>query len=163
MAKNKRSIALDEEMEKELKVMVVLGLKLAPIMASTLHERMKDKCIVKGKVSTFSPSDRVTLIEKYRLIQLGQADIEDTEEKANYGTVAYYKSRNQKLNAALDDKKSQLSKNVGLLAAFVQHVESTTPIKIEELLYPELSRDGIFNPLSVANPPNNNYDEDITF
>lgn len=130
MAKNARSIKLDRAIEEELKIMLALGIEKAPISASTLHDRLLKKGVIKGKLSTLT--SRKDMIEEYRYQQMSVSNVEDDEVK--YGTVKYYKTRNQKLIARVSELNTQLSENTTALAEIIKRVESQTPIKVEDLI-----------------------------
>jgi len=128
--KNSRSIKLDNAIEAELKIMLTLGLDKAPISATTLHERLLDKRIIKGKISTLTA--RSGMIDEYKFQQRAAHDIAKDEPK--YGTVEYYKARNQTLIADNSELKSQLSANTAALEAIIKNVESKSAVKVEDLV-----------------------------
>lgn len=132
MAKNARSIKLDNAIEAELKIMLTLGLDKAPISATTLLDRLLAKGVVKGSLSTLSAKGRQDMIAEYRYQQLSASDISEIEPK--YGTVDYYKERNQKLMAANSELNRQLSANTAALDAIIKNVESKSVVKVEDLV-----------------------------
>ena len=133
MAKNTRSIALDNAIETELKMMLELGLTEAPISAKTLHSRLKSKGIINGQLSTLSKPDRIELIQKYKAKQIEKSGIDEVVEYT-YGSVNYYKAQNKKLRVELAVNKSQLSGYTANLIEIINRVESQTPVKVEDLL-----------------------------
>ncbi|MBL4761459.1 MAG: hypothetical protein JKY93_02015 [Gammaproteobacteria bacterium] len=128
--KNARSIKLDNAIEAELKIMLTLGLDKAPISATTLHERLLAKRIIKGAISTLTP--RSDMIDEYSFQQRAAHDIAKDEPK--YGTVEYYKARNQKLIADNSELNRQLSANTAALDAIIKNVESKSAVKVEDLV-----------------------------
>ncbi|NQZ92048.1 MAG: hypothetical protein HRT97_06860 [Moritella sp.] len=136
MAKNARSIKLDSAIEAELNIMVDLGIENAPISATTLHGRLKAKGVLKGKLSTLSTDDRKKMIAESLYQQM--SDIEKDEDKdedgPKYGTVGYYKARNQKLISNVSKLNTRLSANTAALAEIIRRVESQTPVKVEDLI-----------------------------
>jgi hypothetical protein len=135
MAKNARSIKLDNAIEAELKIMLTLGLDKAPISATTLLNRLLAKGVVKGSLSTLSAKGRKDMIAEYRYQQLSASDISEIEEIGpKYGTVDYYKERNQKLRAANSELNRQLSANTAALGEIIKNVESKSVVKVEDLV-----------------------------
>lgn len=128
--KNARSIKLDNAIEAELKIMLTLGLDKAPISATTLHERLLAKGIIKGAISTLTT--RSDMIDEYSFQQRAARDIAKDEPK--YGTVEYYKARNQKLIADNSEINRQLSANTAALDAIIKNVESKSAVKVEDLV-----------------------------
>jgi hypothetical protein len=128
--KNARSIKLDNAIEDELKIMLTLGLDKAPITASTLYKRLIAKEVIKGAISTLTP--RSKLIDEYSFQQKEAHGIAKDEPK--YGTVEYYKARNQKLIADNSELKRRLSANVAALDAIIKNVESKSAVKVEDLV-----------------------------
>jgi hypothetical protein len=134
MAKNARSIKLDKAIEAELKIMLTLGVEKAPISPTTLLARLKAKEITSGGLSTLTAKNRKDMIAEYRYQQMSNSDINASEVKHKYGTVEYYKARNQTLIAEVSELNSKLSKNTAALVAIIKMVESTTPLKVESLI-----------------------------
>lgn len=139
MAKNSRSIALDRAIEEELKAMLAQGIAEAPISATTLHERLIVKGVVKGGVSTLSKPDRIEMIKRYKSNQATASGVD--KSKYTYGSLGYYKERNQKIYTELSKRKAQLSYNTQVLVAIINRVESQTVVKVEDLLAPYLAHD----------------------
>ncbi|MCJ8350874.1 hypothetical protein [Moritella sp.] len=130
MAKNARSIKLDKAIEAELNIMQTQGIEKAPISAVTLHERLIAKGVITGKLSTLT--SRADMIAEYRFLQMSDSDMDKDEPK--YGTVEYYKGRNQKLIAQNSELTKQLSANTAALDIIIKTVESQSAVKIEELI-----------------------------
>lgn len=128
--KNARSIKLDNAIEAELKIMSTLGLDKAPISAATLYKRLIAKEIIKGAISTLTP--RSDMIDEYSFQQRAAHDIAKDEPK--YGTVEYYKARNQKLTAENSELNRRLSANTAALDAIIKNVESQSAVKVEDLV-----------------------------
>jgi hypothetical protein len=128
--KNERSINLDNAIEAELKIMLTLGLDKAPISAATLYIRLIAKEIIKGAISTLTP--RSDMIKEYSFQQRSAHDI--AKDEPNYGTVEYYKARNQKLIANNSELNRQLSSNTAALDAIIKSVESKSAVKVEDLV-----------------------------
>lgn len=128
--KNARSIKLDNDIEAELKIMLTLGLDKAPISATTLHERLLDKRIIKGAISTLTT--RSGMIDEYIFQQRSAHDIAKDDPK--YGTVGYFKARNQTLIADNSELNRQLSANTAALEAIIKNVESKSAVKVEDLV-----------------------------
>jgi len=135
MAKNARSIALDSAIKAELEVMLELGVAKAPISAKTLLSRLKEKGIIKGRLSTLSKPDRREMIALYRAKQLENSGITEPADYT-YGSVNYYKQMNQQLRDELNVKKEQLSKCTENIVTIINIVESQTVLKVEDLLDP---------------------------
>jgi hypothetical protein len=128
--KNARSINLDNAIKAELKIMLTLGLDKAPISAATLYKRLIAKEIIKGAISTLTP--RSDMIDEYSFQQRAAHDIAKDEPK--YGTVEYFKARNQTLIADNSELNRQLSANTAALEAIIKNVESKSAVKIEDLV-----------------------------
>jgi hypothetical protein len=129
MAKNARSIKLDSEIEAELKIMLTLGVEKAPISAVTLHARLIAKGVLQGAISTLT--SRKDIIAEYAFQQMAESGL---ESKANYGTVEYYKARNQTLIAEVSELNRKLSEQTAAVAEIIRRVESQTPVKVEDLI-----------------------------
>ncbi len=134
MAKNARSIKLDSAIEAELKIMVDLGIENAPISATTLHGRLKAKGVLKGKLSTLSTDDRKKMIAESLYQQMSDIEKDEDEDGPKYGTVGYYKARNQKLISDVSKLKTRLRANTAALTEIIRRVESQTPVKVEDLI-----------------------------
>jgi len=133
MAKNARSIKLNSEIEAELEIMLTLGVEKAPISAATLYARLIAKGVLQGAISTLT--SRKDMIAEYAFQQMAASGIE-IESKPKYGTVEYYKARNQTLIAEVSELKRQLSEQTAAVAEIIRRVESQTPIKVEDLILP---------------------------
>jgi len=133
MAKNVRSIALDNAIETELKMMLKLGLTEAPISAKTLHSRLKSKGIINGGLSTLSKPDRKELIHKYKAKQIEESGFDEVIENT-YGSMNYFKAQNKKLRVELEVNKSQLSGYTANVIEIINRVESQSTVKVEDLL-----------------------------
>ena len=72
------------------------------------------------------------MINEYSYQQREAHDIAKDEPK--YGTVEYYKARNQKLIADNSELKRQLSANTAALEAIIKSVESRSAVKVEDLI-----------------------------
>ncbi len=134
MAKNARSIKLDSAIEAELEIMVELGSEKAPISATTLHERLKAKGVIKGALSTLSTDDRKKMIAESRYQQMSDSEVEEDADGPKYGTVDYYKARNQELIAEVRELNTKLNDNTAALVEIIRRVESQTPVKVEDLI-----------------------------
>ena len=130
MAKNARSIKLDKAIEAELNIMLTLGIEKAPISAATLHERLIAKGVITGKLSTLT--SRADMIAEYRFLQMSDSNIDKDDPK--YGTVDYYKKRNQTLITDNSELKRQLSANTAALDIIIKTVESQSAVKVEDLI-----------------------------
>ncbi|KFI11367.1 hypothetical protein IX95_14925 [Vibrio sp. B183] len=133
---------LDKAIEAELKKMIEEGFEQSPISNKYLYDRLINKKIITGAISTLT--NRKQLIEEYKTIQ--QANVGGVfGESLRSGST---KSRNEliKTNAKLreDIKKAekQLADNTKSLIAMAKHIKFNGFAKdIERSMSPYLIRE----------------------
>lgn len=138
-----RGKKLDDAIEKELMLMLKGGFERSPITPKALHDRLRDKNIINGGLSTLSTSNRKKLIALYTEEQLKSLNLNTKEKQlyANRKTREALLTKNAHLREVINELEEKLSLNTLTLLNIIQEVKTKTPVKIEHLLAAHLIRD----------------------
>lgn len=133
---------LDKAIEAELKQMLEEGFEQSPISNKSLYDRLINKKIITGAISTLT--NRKTLIEEYKTKQ--QADVGGIfGESIRSGSTKSRKEliqTNAKLRENIDKAEKQLADNTKSLIAMAKHIKLNGFAKdIENSMSPYLIRE----------------------
>lgn len=134
---------LDLLIQAELDLMEIEGLEKAPIQASTLLKRLKDKNIVKGRLSTLSTDKRKKMIAdaRKRQHQASGLNLDEQELVENGRTGEAYRKKSERMEEQRDDWQAKYERNMLAMRDLIRYLDSATPIKVESLLASDLVRE----------------------
>lgn len=137
----KKGKELDAAIENELQLMLVEGFDKSPISPTSLHDRLLEKGVIKGGLSTLTP--RKELIEKYTLKQIEPLKLKpkDQQRYVNHKTREALIGKNGQLQEEIQQLERQLSENTNSLIEIIKEVRVKTTIHIDHLLSTHIIRE----------------------
>ncbi len=133
---------LNNAIEAELRAMVREGYNTSPITNKALHQRLKEKGILSGAISTLT--SRKNIIEHYKKMQLdevGGAFGESARSGATKSRSELIKA-NANLRVQVEEAKSMVAKNTAVLIDVIQEIKASGLHRnIERFISPFLIRE----------------------
>jgi hypothetical protein len=135
-----RGKQLDDEIEKELQLMLIEGFDKSPISPKALHDRLTSKGYISGGLSTLSSINRKRLINIYTSKQIEELNLreKDQQDYVNRKTRQALINTNTYLRDQIDVLENQLNQNTKTLMNIIDEVKLRTNLKVDHLLAPHL-------------------------
>lgn len=137
-----RGKQLDDEIEKELQLMLIEGFDKSPISPKALHDRLIRKGYISGGLSTLSSINRKKLINVYTSKQIEELNLRE-KDKQNFVNrktrqALINTNTNTYLREQIDVLEDQLDQNTNTLMDIIEEVKLRTNLKVDHLLAPHL-------------------------
>lgn len=135
---------LDKAVENELMLMVAEGYERSPIEPINVYNRLINKSIIAGKVSTLSTDTRKDLIQIYRKKQFDEVGgtLAASLHKGSTKSKADIIEKNAQLTDRVKEAKEQLALNTKVLLSIVKSLKNSgTVSNVERCLSPYLIRE----------------------
>ena len=135
-----RGKQLDDEIEKELQLMLIEGFDRSPISPKALHDRLTRKGHISGGLSTLSNINRKRLINIYTSKQIEELNLreKDQQDYVNRKTRQALINTNVYLRDQIDILEDQLNQNTKTLMNIIDEAKLRTNLKVDHLLAPHL-------------------------
>lgn len=135
-----RGKQLDDEIEKELQLMLIDGFDKSPISPKALHDRLIRKGYISGGLSTLSSINRKRLINIYTSKQIEELSLREKDKQnfVNRKTRQALINTNTYLREQIGVLEDQLDQNTNTLMSIIDEVKLRTNLKVDHLLAPHL-------------------------
>lgn len=135
-----RGKQLDDEIEKELQLMLLDGFDKSPISPKALYDRLIRKGYISGGLSTLSSINRKRLINIYTSKQIEELNLREKDKQnfVNRKTRQALINTNTYLREQIDVLEDQLDQNTNTLMNIIEEIKLRTNLKVDHLLAPHL-------------------------